>query len=167
MIKRGKTSKAASDAPPRKSKNTSVFVRGLPADTAMEELVSRFRKCGVLEEDEDGAPKVKMYARDDGTFSGEALVVFFKEDSVILACNLLDDAELRLGEAGTRMSVEKADFGHKGGGTQSSALGVEGGQGHQRKTVDRKKATRRITNMQRWVLIITYSPGFNAGAQET
>lgn len=95
-----------------------------------------------MEEDDEGEPKVKMYAREDGSFSGEALVVFFKEDSVTLAVSLMDEAELRLGDASTRMRVQKAEFAHK---HQQGA----GGQGVERKVVDRKKATKRIGKMQR------------------
>jgi len=143
-IKRGKGAKAASNgkAPPaeRKSKNTAVFVR-LPFDATFEEVVERFSKCGLLEEDDDGEPKVKMYAREDGTFSGEALVVYFKEDSVTLALNILDDAELRLGEPSTRMSVQRAEFGHKND--------TAGGETKPRKVVDKKRITKRIGRMQK------------------
>jgi len=120
-------------------------VTGLPVDTEQDELVERFSRCGVIEEDEDGEPKVKMYAKEDGTFSGEALVVYFKEDSVTLAVNLLDEAELRLGNAHTVMSVAKADFAHKG----HSSGG--GGETKPRKTVDKKKITKRIGKMQKYV----------------
>ena len=121
-----------------------MYVTGLPVDTEQDELVERFSRCGVIEEDEDGEPKVKMYAKEDGTFSGEALVVYFKEDSVTLAVNLLDEAELRLGNAYTVMSVAKADFAHKG---HSSG----GGEPKPRKTVDKKKITKRIGKMQKYV----------------
>ncbi|PPQ98604.1 hypothetical protein CVT24_003937 [Panaeolus cyanescens] len=140
-IKRGKTDKK--DKPPteRKSKNTAIYITGLPLDTELDELIDRFSKCGVIEEDEEGEPKVKMYAREDGTFNGEALVVYFKEDSVTLAVNLLDDAELRLGQPSSVMKVVKADFAHK----------QQGGSGSDkpRKTVDKKKITKRIGKMQR------------------
>ena len=142
--KRGKSAKSASngDAPPaeRKSKNTAVFVR-LPFDATFDEVVERFSKCGLIEEDGEGEPKVKMYAREDGAFSGEALVVYFKEDSVHLAINILDDAELRLGEPSSRMSVQRAEFGHK----NDSA----GGEAKPRRVVDRKKTTKRIGRMQK------------------
>ncbi len=119
---------------------------GLPPDTEQEEIVERFSKCGVIEEDEDGEPKVKLYAREDGSFSGDALVVFFKEDSVSLAVNLLDEAELRLGQSHTLMKVTKADFAHKHNSTG------EGGEFRPRKTVDKKKITKRIGKMQKCVL---------------
>ncbi|KAK1232303.1 hypothetical protein PQX77_004554 [Marasmius sp. AFHP31] len=140
------TKRGKKDGPgERKSKNTAVYVTGLPVDTDSDELVKCFSKYGVLEEDDEGDPKVKMYARDDGTFSGEALVVYFKEDSVTLAVALLDESELRLGDPSSIMKVAKADFSHKGQGGN----GGEGGQGPPRKTVDKKKMTKRIGKMQR------------------
>ena len=117
---------------------------GLPRDTEQEELVARFSKCGVLEEDYNGDPKVKMYAREDGSFSGEALVVYFKEESVALAVAMLDDAELRIGDPSTRMSVSQAEFGHK---AQNGEATVE--HNGPRKTIDKKKATKRIGRMQK------------------
>ncbi|KAJ3989117.1 hypothetical protein F5890DRAFT_1487944 [Lentinula detonsa] len=141
-IKRGKHDKK--DKPPaeRKSKNTAVYVTGLPTDTTMDELVQCFSKYGVLEEDDEGDPKVKMYAKDDGSFSGEALVVYFKEDSVALALNILDESELRLGDPSTRMNVSKADFTHKTGLTNGAAS-------ESRRTVDKKKVSKRLGKMQK------------------
>lgn len=99
----------------------------------------------MVEEDDEGEPKVKMYAKEDGSFSGEALVVYFKEDSVLLALNILDDAELRFGDASTIMKVSKAEFGHKATGTGN------GQETKPRKTMDKKKASRRIGKMQKYV----------------
>jgi len=82
-----------------------------------------------------------MYAKEDGSFSGEALVVYFKEDSVLLALSLLDDAELRLGDPSTTMRVQKAEFTHKHTTNDSEAK--------PRKTIDKKKATKRIGKMQK------------------
>ncbi|KAF8504242.1 hypothetical protein BU17DRAFT_58244 [Hysterangium stoloniferum] len=140
-IKRGKTSKSSGgSSEPRPSKNTAVYVTGLPSDTSPDELVARFSKCGLLMEDDQGQPKVKLYAKDDGSFNGEALVVYFKEESVVLALSLLDDAELRLGEPDSRMSVQVAKFDHK---TQ------EGKEVEKKRVVDKKKASKRIGKMQR------------------
>ncbi|KAF8629666.1 hypothetical protein AX17_005605 [Amanita inopinata Kibby_2008] len=141
----------------RKSKNTAVFITGLPPDTKSEELVERFSRCGVIEEDDEGEPKVKMYAKEDGTFNGDALVVYFKEDSVILALSILDEAELRLGDPGTIMKVEKADFTHK------SATAIEY---EQQRTLNKKKATKRIGKMKKklqdWDVADGFGPMTNA-----
>jgi len=166
-IKRGKgsnnnnNSKPTDTPKPPKSKNTAVYVTNLPRDTEMDELLQRFGKCGVIEEDDEGEPKVKMYARDDGSFSGDALVVFFKEDSVTLALNLMDEAELRLGDASTRMRVQKAEFGHK-----QHHQGTGGQEGRERKVMNKKKATKRIGKMQRkledWDSDDEFGPTFTA-----
>ncbi|KAF8893367.1 hypothetical protein BD779DRAFT_1505804 [Infundibulicybe gibba] len=155
-IKRGRNDKKEKPPAERKSKNTAVYVTGLPFDTEPDELVERFSKCGVIEEDDEGEPKVKMYAKEDGTFSGEALVVYFKEDSVPLALNILDDAELRFGEASTVMRVAKADFAHK----NSGGGGAEASGSKPRKTVDKKKASRRIGKMQKKLLEWDDEDGF-------
>lgn len=145
-IKRGKGEKKEKPPAEKKSKNTAVYVTGLPPDTQPEELVEVFSKCGVIEEDEDGEPKVKMYAREDGSFSGEALIVYFKEESVTLALTILEDSELRLGQPSTVMKVSKADFTHK---AQTS-----GEEQKPRKTVDKKKITRRLGKLQKYVRLL-------------
>jgi HIV Tat-specific factor 1 len=144
--KRGRSENAAPN-----SKNTAVYVTGLPLDAEQDELVERFSRCGVIEEDDTGEPKVKMYANDDGSFIGEALVVYFKEDSVILAINLLDEAELRIGDSSTVMHVSKADFAHK-----NNAAAKEGGQ--PRRVVNKKKTTKRIGKMQKYELFYPSCP---------
>ena len=67
----------------------------------------------MIEVDHEGEPKIKMSAREDRSFSVEALVEFFEEDSVTLAVNLMGEVELRLGDASMRMRVQRAGFGHK------------------------------------------------------
>ena len=147
----GDASASNTPAPPRKTKNTAVYVTRLPSDTTAEELAARFGKCGVLEEDDDGDPKVKLYARDDGSFSGDALVVYFKEESVALAVAMLDEAELRIGQPDTVMTVSQAEFGHKGDG---GGAGNGNGESKPRKTMDKKKASKRLGRMQKYVYLV-------------
>ncbi|KAG7449537.1 uncharacterized protein BT62DRAFT_985135 [Guyanagaster necrorhizus] len=158
-IKRGRHDKKDKPTAAPTSKNTAVYVTGLPPDTEFDELVQCFSKCGVLEEDDDGEPKVKMYAREDGTFSGDALVVYFKEDSVLLALSILDEYELRLGDASSVMRLSKADFSHKSTGESSHT------ETKPRRTVDRKKASQRIGKMQKklqeWVDEDGFGPAIN------
>lgn len=132
--------------PPPPSKNTAVYVTGLPPDTTAAELASRFSKFGVLMEDDQGAPKIKLYADEQGQFNGEALVVYFMEDSVELAITMLDEAELRLGEPGTTMHVKKGEFGHK-----STGANAHDGKATVKRVVDKRKATARINKMKRYV----------------
>ena len=78
-----------------------------------EEIAARFSKCGVLMEDDDGHPTVKMYADEHSNANGEALIVYFMEDNVRLAESILDDAEMRLGDPTTRIRVRQGEFGHR------------------------------------------------------
>ncbi|CAE6508648.1 unnamed protein product [Rhizoctonia solani] len=150
-IKRGKNNKgdkkddSAAVPPPRKSKNTAVFVSCLPPDAQADEIAARFGRFGLIMEDDEGKPKVKLYQSENGIFTGEALVVYYKEESVDLAVTLLDDAELRLGEGGTRMKVQKAEYGHKA--TDGDHASTE--NGGQKRVVDKKRASKRIGNMER------------------
>lgn len=53
-----------------------------------------------------GKPKIKLYKSDDGKLKGDGLVTYFKEESVDLAVQLLDDSEFRFGD-GVRIKVQK------------------------------------------------------------
>ncbi|KAF8492298.1 hypothetical protein JB92DRAFT_3003401 [Gautieria morchelliformis] len=164
-IKRGKSSKSSgnSSGEPRPSKNTAVYVTGLPPDTTIDELVTRFSKCGLIMEDDQAQPKVKLYAKDDGSFNGEALIVYFKEESVSLALSILDDAELRLGELHTRMNVQIAQFGHKKEEGKEMAKPP--------RQVDKKRASKRIGKMQRkledWDDEDQFGPSVDPSEQES
>ncbi|CAO3612177.1 unnamed protein product [Cunninghamella blakesleeana] len=95
-------------------KITSVYVTGIPPDVTVEEMKKVFSKCGVIMEDlESGEPKIKIYRDDKGISKGDALVTYFKEESIALAINLLDDSELRLGDSSTKIKVQKAVFKEK------------------------------------------------------
>ena len=96
-------------------------------------------------EDDDGHPKVKMYADEHGNFNGEALILYFMEDSVRLAGSILDDAEMHLGDQTTRMRVRQGEFGHKQGEGEGREV--------KRRVLDKKKATRRIVKMKKYVAL--------------
>ncbi|ORX93255.1 hypothetical protein K493DRAFT_262613 [Basidiobolus meristosporus CBS 931.73] len=98
---------------PNKKPVTSVYVSGLPLDTDVDEISKFFTKCGILQEDiNTGKPRIKLYTKDDGSLKGDALVTYFKEESVALACTLLDDTEFRLNES-SKIHVHKAEFKEK------------------------------------------------------
>lgn len=81
----------------------------------MHDLFSR--KAGVIAEEIDsGAPRIKMYTDSEGNFKGDALVVFFKPQSVEMAIMLLDDTDFRFTSSGTRegrIKVQAADSSYK------------------------------------------------------
>ncbi|KJR84777.1 HIV Tat-specific factor 1 [Sporothrix schenckii 1099-18] len=113
--------RAKAQAGPRQPKqNTAVYVTGLPSDATADEVAELFsRKCGVIAEEIDsGRPRIKMYTNSDGSFKGDALIVFFKPQSVDMAIMLLDDTDFRFAptpgsaDAG-RMHVQAADSSYK------------------------------------------------------
>ena len=69
----------------------------------------------IAEEIDSGSKRIKMYEDDQGQFKGDALVVYFRPESVDLALQMLDDTEFRLGTQGPNgnMRVQAADFSYK------------------------------------------------------
>lgn len=106
--------KPSKEAPARK--NTAVYVTNLPIDIDVDEVHSVFSKCGVIAEEIDGRkPRIKLYTDAEGNSKGEALIVYFRAESVSLAVQMLDETDFRLGEAGPsgKMNVQAADFSYK------------------------------------------------------
>ncbi|KKZ68565.1 hypothetical protein EMCG_01013 [[Emmonsia] crescens] len=96
--------------------NTAVYVTSIPLDASMEEVNDVFSKCGVIAEEIDRRrPRIKMYTDDEGKFKGDALIVYFRPESVKLAIQMLDDTDFRFGETGPqgKMKVQAADFSFK------------------------------------------------------
>ena len=54
-----------------------------------------------------GQPKIKIYVNDQDVPKGDALVIYYKEESVQLAVTLLDDSYLR---TDCRIKVQPASF---------------------------------------------------------
>src|ERR1700754_4108596 len=107
-----KLTEQVGNKPKRPRVNTAVYVSSLPLDTDQDEIHLAFSKCGVIAEEIDsGKPRIKMYEDDKGQFKGDALVVYFRPESVDLAVQMLDDTDFRLGTEGPsgRMRVQAAD----------------------------------------------------------
>lgn len=101
----------ASDAN-KKPKETSVYVQNLPSDTTVDELAALFSKCGLIQEDPvTSQPRIRIYTDSEGNQKGDALVIYFREESVSLAIQMLDDTSLR-GDS-RMLTVSKATFNHK------------------------------------------------------
>jgi HIV Tat-specific factor 1 len=76
--------------------NSAVYVSGIPLDANIDEIHDVFKKYGIIEEDiHTNLPKIRMYADDEGTFKGEAKVIYFKPQSVSLAITMLDGTDFR------------------------------------------------------------------------
>lgn len=69
----------------------------------------------IAEEIDSGESRIKMYEDDKGQFKGDALVVYFRPESVDLAVQMLDDTQFRPGSEGPNgnMRVQAADFSYK------------------------------------------------------
>lgn len=96
--------------------NKAVYVTNLPQDTTEDELKELFSKCGVIAEEIDaGKPRIKIYADAAGVPKGDALIVYFRPESVPLAIQMLDDTDFRFKTTGTegKMRVQAADFSYK------------------------------------------------------
>ncbi|PWN36408.1 uncharacterized protein FA14DRAFT_106680, partial [Meira miltonrushii] len=151
--------------------NTSVYVSGLPLDCTKDEVAKVFSRYGVLNEDDDGEPRVKMYAdTKTGMFKGEALVTYFKQESVELAINVLDESCLRAAEGRTTpiMRVMQAEFGNekqKGGDEVDNAKheaaigqaneGLASNSTNTQRTMshaDKKRAQKRYAKMNNKLL---------------
>ena len=111
-------SKKKQKPPPAPKQNTAVYVTGLPSDATVDEIHTIFsRKAGLIAEEIDSkAPRIKLYNDDNGDFKGDALIVFFKPQSVQMAIMLLDDTDFRITASGThegRIRVQAADSSYK------------------------------------------------------
>lgn len=115
------------DQPKAERKNTAVYVTSLPLDVTVDELNSTFSKYGVIAEEIDsGGPRIKLYQDENGKPKGDALIVYFRPESVQLAIQMLDDSDFRLGQEGPmgKMRVKEADWSYK---KQKEAGGADNG----------------------------------------
>jgi len=87
-----------------------------------------------------------MYEDDKGQFKGDALVVYFRPESVSLAIQMLDDSDFRLGVEGPmgKMRVQAADFSYK---SQQEAPPKSSKK-------DLKKVIKKTQKLNRWVRIM-------------
>lgn len=151
---------------------TSLYVTGLPLDATADEVARVFSRYGVLLEDDQGNPRVKMYHDEaTGMFKGEALVVYFKPESVELAIRMLDETSMRaaigqtVGSGGPIMRVQRAQFPTQNGAPTRAAEkkhtaiknGSAGGDGEKVKSAgerrnltdqDRKKIAKRVAKLE-------------------
>jgi hypothetical protein len=92
-------------------KNTNVYVSGLPEDVTEDEYKEFMSKVGVVAFDPIlRKPKLKLYTNADGTYKGDGRCCYIKPESVDLALQILDGADIR----GHIISVEHARFELKG-----------------------------------------------------
>lgn len=121
-------------AQPRQRVNSSLYLSRLPLDAEVSEIASVFSRYGIVSEDDDGSPRIKMYTdAATGMFKGEALLTYFKPESCQLAIQLLDGTCLRasLGQSKPEMKVEMADWSRSSQAAGRNASGAEHNNSHQ------------------------------------
>lgn len=91
--------------------NSAIWITGLPLDTKRDEIEEKFSRWGVISREIDsGGPRIKMYYEEDGTFKGEALVVYFRPESVALAIQMVDETDFRGGQGSMRVQAAELSF---------------------------------------------------------
>jgi HIV Tat-specific factor 1 len=100
---------------PKVQENRAIYVTNLPRDTNEVEIEEVFSKYGIIDQGADGNKRIKMYADNEGKFNGDALIVYFKKDSIGLAIQMMDDYFFRIEEQkeGGKIRVKEADFSYK------------------------------------------------------
>ncbi|KAM0790370.1 hypothetical protein ACM66B_003252 [Microbotryomycetes sp. NB124-2] len=147
------TSKSHKQHQDTSKQSRAVFVSQLPLSATTDQIKQVFSKAGLIMEDADGEPRIKLYKDDKGLFKGEALVVYLQEASVELAEKLLDETELELGSGQGAMKVKKAEWskdqnqqqGHQSGAANEDKR-AGGGQreNDQQRRQRQKKRTEKL-----------------------
>lgn len=99
----------------------------------------------IAESIDTGEKRVKMYTDEQDIFKGDALVTFFREESVQLAINMLDDYTFRLGvpSENGNMRVTKADLSYR------KEKAPEGEAPAKKYSAKEKKKIRKINEAQK------------------
>ncbi|KAJ1661144.1 hypothetical protein IWQ61_000014 [Dispira simplex] len=125
--------------------NKSIYIQNLPQDVTVDELATVFAKYGIIMEDfTTKEPKIKLYRHDDGKLKGDALITYFKPESVPLAITLMDDAPLRLADNSTRIRVSEAQFNKPSAAGQNGSLGPS-----IKRPVDPQKKKRAMQQLEK------------------
>nr|CAH8860107.1 unnamed protein product [Trichobilharzia regenti] len=94
------------------SKNTHVYVSGLPPTITDDEFLTLMSKCGVImNEPFTNVPRLKLYKDQNGKPKGDGRCCYIKVESVELALKILDGM---MYAPGYTVHVERAKFQPKG-----------------------------------------------------
>lgn len=126
-----------------------MYVTGLPLDATVEEIAKVFGRYGVLSEYDGGEARIKIYTTDAGAPKGEALVSFFRPESVDLAVSVLDESCLRAADGKTTpvMRVSKAEWSGKKEAGAEGAPKADQKKKEPRTEKDKKNAQKRFAKL--------------------
>ncbi|KAJ4408710.1 hypothetical protein N0V91_002965 [Didymella pomorum] len=128
---------------PKVQENRAIYVSNLPRDTNEAEIEEEFKKYGIIDQGADGNKRIKMYKDDEGNFNGDALIVYFKKDSVNLAVRMMDEYYFRIEDQSQGViRVKEADFSYKKN-TDGEAIK------HQLSRKDKKASERNRAELNR------------------
>eukprot|EP00730_Choanoeca_flexa_P000684 TRINITY_DN10298_c0_g2_i1.p1 TRINITY_DN10298_c0_g2~~TRINITY_DN10298_c0_g2_i1.p1 ORF type:complete len:444 (+),score=106.90 TRINITY_DN10298_c0_g2_i1:132-1463(+) len=97
-----------------KKVNCHVYVTGLPLDITLEEFTSFMAKAGIINEDDEGNKRIRLYLDEEGQPKGDGKCTYLRVESVDLALTILDGAEIK---PGYKVSIQRAVFKMKEGMT--------------------------------------------------
>ena len=130
------SSSQAKAEPNKKAKaeksNTAIYVTSIPLDATLEEIHDEFKRYGIIAEEIDSnRPRIKMYTDEQGNFKGDALIVYFRPESVSIAIQQADGWDFQYGRKGPNgvMTVTVADASYKKTKQDGAGAGAGAGEG--------------------------------------
>ncbi|KIW01297.1 hypothetical protein, variant [Verruconis gallopava] len=147
--------KQESNKKPRAEKqNSAVYVTSLPLDVTVDEVYEVFSKYGIIAEEIDSnKPRIKLYTDEEGKPKGDALIVYFRPESVQLAIQMLDETDFRWGVKGPDgpMRVRVADTSYKrtqnGNNGDDQSTSKRGKPGDKQKIIEKtQKLNQRLAD---------------------
>jgi HIV Tat-specific factor 1 len=121
------------EQPKTERKSTAIYVTGLPLNVMVHELNDLFQKCDVISEKiETGKPRIKIYNNEYRNSKEDALVIFFKLESINIAILRFNETDFRFGKKNLNdlIRIEAAETSYK---KQQDAPPKEGGNNKNRK----------------------------------
>lgn len=100
---------------PKVMENKAIWISNLPPDTTAKEIEDEFSRFGIIDKGADGQPRIKMYMDEQtASFTGNAMVIYFRKEAITNAVNMMDDYVLRPGDySNGTIRVEPASLEHK------------------------------------------------------
>ncbi|KAK8822238.1 hypothetical protein WA577_005402 [Blastocystis sp. JDR] len=92
--------------------NTWIYIQNLPSDTTEDLLYDVFKRYGIIQQNLNGTPRIKLYRDENGKLKGDASICYLRKESIQLAIQMQDDCPLRYSDT-TKVHVSEAVFERK------------------------------------------------------